>query len=122
MHIKPIKTKSDYVAALRRLEEVFDAPRGTTESDEADVLAVLVDAYEKRHYQVEAPDPIVAIQIRMEEMQLRQADVAEAFGGENRVSEILNRKRKLTIEMIRNVTKRLHISPEVLIRDYNLSE
>ncbi len=122
MSIKPIKTKENYVSALKRLEEVFDAPQGTSESDEADVLADLIDAYEEKHYPVDAPDPITAIQIRMEEMQLRQVDVAEAFGGKNRVSEILNRKRKLTVEMIRNITKRLHISPRVLIRDYNLSE
>jgi len=121
MNIKPIKTESDYRSSLKRLEEIFDSPIGTLESDEADILGLLVDEYEKKHYPIEAPDPIEAIKIRMEEMQLKQSDLAEAVGGKNRVSEILNRKRKLTIEMIRNLTKRLNLSPELLITDYQLS-
>jgi len=77
--------------------------------------------YEKKHYPSEAPDPIEAIKIRMEEMELKQVDLADALGGKNRVSEILNRKRKLTLEMIRNLAKRLNLSPEVLINDYKLA-
>ena len=120
MNIKPIKSEADYKLALRRLEEVFDAPVGTSESDEADVLGILVDEYEKKHYPIEAPDPIEAIKIRMEELQLKQVDLVDAIGSKSRVSEILNRKRKLTIEMIRNLTKRLNLSPDLLITDYQL--
>lgn len=121
MNIKPIKSEADYKLALKRLEEVFDAPVGTSESDEADVLGILVDEYEKKHYPIEAPDPIEAIKIRMEELQLKQVDLVDVIGSKSRVSEILNRKRKLTIEMIRNLTKRLNLSPDLLITDYQLA-
>lgn len=121
MNIKLIKTEEDYRGALERLNVIFDSKIGTKESDEADILGLMIDDYEKRHYPIEAPDPIEAIKIRMEEMQLRQIDLADAVGGKNRVSEILSRKRKLTVEMIRNLTKRLNLSPELLIHDYELS-
>jgi HTH-type transcriptional regulator/antitoxin HigA len=120
MNIKLIKTEADYINALKRLDVIFDAKIGTHESDEADILGLMIDEYEKKHYHIEAPDPIEAIKIRMEEMQLRQVDLAEAIGGKNRVSEVLNRKRKLTVEMIRNLTKRLNLSPGLLIHDYQL--
>jgi HTH-type transcriptional regulator/antitoxin HigA len=120
MNIKPIKSETDYKFALKRLEEIFDAPLGTSESDEADVLGLMVDEYEKKHYPIESPDPIEAIKIRMEEMQLKQVDLVDVIGGKSRVSEVLNRKRKLTIEMIRNLTKRLNLSPDLLITDYQL--
>ena len=121
MNIKPIKTETDYRLALKRLAEVFDASMGTVESDEADILGLMVDEFEKKHYPIEAPDPIEAIKIRMEEMRLKQVDLIEAIGGKSRVSEILNRKRKLTVEMIRNLTKRLSLSPGLLITDYQLT-
>jgi HTH-type transcriptional regulator/antitoxin HigA len=121
MNIQPIKTESDYRIALTRLEVIFDAPIGTPESDEADILALIVDEYEKKHYPIDAPDPIEAIKIRMEEMQLKQVDLVDAIGGKSRVSEILSRKRKLTVEMIRNLTKTLNLSPELLITDYQLT-
>ncbi len=121
MNIKPIKSEADYRLALKRLEDIFDAPIGTPESDEADILGLLVDDYEKKHYPIEAPDPIEAIKIRMEELQLKQVDLIEIIGSKSRVSEILNRKRKLTIEMIRNLTKRLNLSPDLLITDYQLA-
>lgn len=120
MNIKPIKTEADYREALKRLEVIFDASIGTIESDEADILGLLVDDYEKKHYPIEAPDPIEAIKIRMEEMHLKQVDLVDAIGSKSRVSEILNRKRKLTVEMIRNLSKRLSLSPELLITDYQL--
>ncbi len=120
MNIKLIKTEDDYQKALRRLEVIFDAKAGTPESDEADILGLMINEYEIKHYPIEAPDPIEAIKIRMEEMQLRQVDLADAFGGKNRVSEVLNRKRKLTVEMIRNLTRRLNLSPGLLIHDYEL--
>lgn len=121
MNIKLIKTEEDYKLAINRLEVVFDAPIGTPESDEADVLALLVDEYEKQHYPIEAPDPIEAIKIRMEEMQLKQADLIPEIGGKSRVSEILNKKRKLTVEMIRNLAVRLNLSAGLLVQDYQLN-
>lgn len=121
MNILPIKSESDYRKGLKRLEILFDAQTGTPESDEADVLALLIDEYEKKHYRIETPDPIEAIKIRMEEMHLKQIDLVSEIGGANRVSEVLNRKRKLTVEMIRNLTTRLNLSPGVLINDYQLT-
>lgn len=121
MNINPIKTEADYREALKRLDEIFDASIGTAESDEADILGLLVDEYEKKHYSIEAPDPIEAIKIRMEEMDLKQVDLVDVIGSKSRVSEILNRKRKLTVEMIRNLSKRLSLSPELLITDYHLT-
>lgn len=120
MNIKPIRTESDYRLTLERLELIFDAEIGTPDSDEADILGLMVDEYEKKHYPIDAPDPIEAIKIRMEEMQLKQLDLVDAIGGKSRVSEILNRKRKLTVEMIRNLTQKLNLSPELLIGDYQL--
>ena len=120
MNIKPIRTESDYRLTLARLELIFDAEMGTPDSDEADILGLMVDEYEKKHYPIDAPDPIDAIKIRMEEMQLKQLDLVDAIGGKSRVSEILSRKRKLTVEMIRNLTQKLNLSPELLIGDYQL--
>jgi len=120
MDIKPIKSESDYRLALKRLEDIFDAPVGTSESDEADILGLLVDEYEKEFYPIDAPDPIAAIKIRMEGLQLKQVDLVDVIGGKSRVSEVLNRKRKLTVAMIRNLAKRLNLSPDILIVDYQL--
>ena len=94
----------------------------TPESDEADILGLMVDDYEKKHYPIDVPDPIEAIRIRMEELQLKQKDLVNAIGGKSRVSEILNRKRKLTVEMIRNLAEKLNLSPDLLITDYRLSK
>ncbi|MEX2568139.1 MAG: transcriptional regulator [Cyclobacteriaceae bacterium] len=121
MELRPIKSESDYQKALERLGRIFDAPVGTLESDEADILGLMVDDYEKKHYPIDAPDPIEAIKIRMEELQLKQKDLVNEIGGKSRVSEILNRKRKLTVEMIRNLTIKLNLSPGLLITDYRLS-
>jgi HTH-type transcriptional regulator/antitoxin HigA len=121
MNVKPIKTEADYQQALKRLEVIFDAATGTPESDEADVLGLMIDDYEKKHFQIDAPDPIEAIKIRMEEMQLKQIDLIHEIGGKSRVSEILNRKRKLTVDMIRKLTARLNLSPGLLINDYHLA-
>lgn len=120
MDLKLIKTEEEYQMALARLDEIFDAPEGLSESDEADLLALLVDEYENNHYPIEAPDPIEAIRIRMEEMQLKQKDLAEDLGGKNRVSEILNRKRKLTVDMIRKLSEKLKLPASLLIQDYTL--
>src|SRR5512138_1019993 len=101
MNIKLIRTEEEYQKALKRLENLFDAKTGTPESDEADILGLMIDEYEKKKYPIEAPDPIEAIKIRMEEMDLKQVDLVDEIGGKSRVSEILNRKRKLTVDMIR---------------------
>lgn len=121
MDIKLIKTESDYRKALSRLDEIFDAAIGTEESDEADILAILVDDYEKKHFPIESPDPIEAIKIRMQEMHLKQIDLVEEIGGKSRVSEVLNKKRKLTVDMIRRLTHRLNLSAELLISDYQIT-
>lgn len=122
MNIKPIKTDSDYQDSLNRLEKIFDAKIGTKESDEADILGLIIDEYEQKHHPIEAPDPIEAIKIRMEEMQLKQVDLISEIGGKSRVSEILNRKRKLTIDMVRNLANKLNLSASLLIKDYQLAQ
>ena len=118
MNIKPIKNEADYRNALKRLEVIFDAPIGTIEGDEADLLGLMVDDYEKKHYPIEAPDPIEAIKIRMEEMHLKQIDLINEIGGKSRVSEIFNRKRKLSLKMIRNLHEKMKIPYESLFADY----
>jgi HTH-type transcriptional regulator / antitoxin HigA len=122
MELKPIKTEADYRAALRRVEVIFDAKLGTPESDELEILGLMVDDYENKHYPIEAPDPIDAIKIRMEEMQLKQVDLIPEIGGKSRVSEILNRKRRLTVTMIRKLATRLNLSSSLLIKDYQLMQ
>ena len=120
MNIKPIKTESDYQNALLRLEVLFDAQAGTSESDEADILGLLIENYERHNYPIDAPDPIEAIKIRMEEMNIKQADLIPVLGGKNRVSEILNRRRRLTLDMIRGLSDYLNLSVYVLIKEYQL--
>lgn len=120
MELKPIKTEADYENALKRLEEIFDAKLGTPESDELEILGLMVDDYENKHYPIDAPDPIEAIKIRMEEMHLKQVDLVLEIGGKSRVSEILNRKRRLTVDMIRKLATRLNLSANLLIKDYQL--
>ncbi|MBD2752843.1 helix-turn-helix domain-containing protein [Spirosoma validum] len=122
MDIKPIKTEADYEQALKRLDEIFDASADTPEGDEAELLSLLIDSYENEHYTIEAPDPIEAIKIRLEEMDLKQQDLVGIIGGKSRVSEVLNRKRKLTVEMIRNLTDALHLSASSLIKEYQLAK
>lgn len=121
MTINPIKTETDYRTALLRLDEIFDAAIGTPESDEADVLGLLVDEFEKKHYPIETPDPIEAIKIRMEELHLKQVDLVNEIVGKSRVSEVLNKKRKLTVEMIRKLSGKLNLSSDLLINDYKIS-
>ena len=121
MEIKPIKTEKDYEKSLKRLEVIFDANSNSKEGDEAEILSMLIDNYENIHYPIDAPDPIEAIKIRMEEMNLKQKDLVGIIGGKSRVSEILNKKKKLTVEMIRELEKILHISASVLVNNYQLA-
>ena len=120
MNLKPIKNEIDYRNALERLEVIFDAPVDTKEGDEAEILAMMIENYENEHYPIDSPDPIEAIKIRMEEMDLRQKDLVGVIGGKSRVSEILNRKKKLTVDMIRELERVLHISASVLVNNYKL--
>jgi HTH-type transcriptional regulator/antitoxin HigA len=121
MEIKPIKTEKDYHKALERLELIFDANANSKEGDEAEILSLLIDNYENKNYPIEAPDPIEAIKIRMEEMNLKQKDLVGVIGGKSSVSEILNKKKRLTVEMIRELERILHISASVLVINYKLS-
>jgi HTH-type transcriptional regulator/antitoxin HigA len=118
MNIKAIKTEKDYNQALKRLEEIFHADINSPEGDEAEVLSILIEKYEDEHHPIGMPDPIEAIKFRMEQMGMRQKDLAEVVGFTSRVSEILNRKRKLTLNMIRKLSYKLHIPTEVLVQDY----
>ncbi len=120
MKIKPIRTEQDYENALSRLEVIFDAPVDTTEGDEAEILSLIIENYENKNYPIEAPDPIEAIKIRMEEMNLKQKDLVGVIGGKSRVSEVLNRKKRLTVEMIRTLEQKLQISATVLVSEYKL--
>jgi len=121
MDIKPIKTDKDYEKVLQRLAIIFDALPNTIEGDEADILSLLIDNYENQYHIIEGPDPIEAIKIRMEEMNLKQKDLIGTIGGKSRVSEILNKKKKLTVEMIRGLEKLLNISASVLVSNYYLT-
>lgn len=120
MELKPIKTKNDYQKALRRLEVIFDAPSNTKEGDEAEILSMLIDNYENEFYPIEAPDPIEAIKIRREELNLQQKDLVGVIGGKSRVSEILNKKKRLTLEMVRKLETLLQIPASVLVSNYTL--
>tara|TARA_R110002096_G_scaffold56474_3_gene144105 strand:- start:49 stop:417 length:369 start_codon:yes stop_codon:yes gene_type:complete len=120
MKLKPIKSEKDYRDALERLEVIFDAPIDTKEGDEAEILSLLIENYENEHYAIEAPDPIEAIKIRMEELNMRQKDLVGIIGGKSRVSEILNRKKRLTVDMIRELERTLQISASVLVNNYQL--
>jgi len=118
MNIHPIHTKKDYNVALKRVEFLMDAKVGTREFDELEILSTLVESYEAKHYHIDAPDPIEAIKFRMEQDGLIQKDLVAIFGNKSRVSEVLNKKRKLTLEMIRNLHKNLNIPFENLLGEY----
>jgi HTH-type transcriptional regulator/antitoxin HigA len=118
MKITPIRNEKDYQNAHKRLEVIFDAKKGTEQGDELEILSILIDNYENEHFPIGMPDPIEAIKFRMEQMGMKQKDLAEIFGFKSRVSEILNKKRKLTLDMIRKLSANLHIPTEVLIQEY----
>ena len=120
MNLKPIKNKQDYQLALSRLEVIFDSLINSDEGDEAEVLSLLIENYENIHYPIEAPDPIEAIKIRMEELNLKQKDLIGIIGGKSRVSEVLHKKKRLTVEMIRALEEKLNISASILVGNYNL--
>jgi len=115
MDIQPIKTEKDYDAALRLIEELWEAEEGTDESDRLDILITLVDAYEKINHPIYPPDPVAAIEFHMDQNELTRSDLEDYIGTRARVSEVLNRKRGLSIEMIRNLHEGLGIPLESLI-------
>jgi HTH-type transcriptional regulator/antitoxin HigA len=118
MRVKPVKTKKDYTLAMQSLERIFDAKPGTRKGDELEVLGILIEKYENEHYPIDFPDPIDAIKFRMEQLGYSQNDLAEVVGLKSRASEILNKKRKLTLEMIRKLHSQLNIPTQVLIQAY----
>jgi HTH-type transcriptional regulator/antitoxin HigA len=118
MNIQLIKSENDYNQALKRLDLIFDAKRGTEQGDELEVLGMLIDQYENEHFPIELPDPIEAIKFRMEQMGYNQNDLAKILGFKSRASEVLNRKRKLSLEMIRQLHIGLNIPTDVLIQTY----
>ncbi len=118
MKIAPIRNEKDYQKALDRLEEIFDSKKGTDEGDELEILSILIDRYENESFPIGMPDPIEAIKFRMEQMGMKQKDLAKVVGFKSRVSEILSKKRKLTLGMIRKINATLHIPTDVLVQDY----
>ena len=118
MNLKPIKTKKDYQRALDRLEVIFDAKKGTTQRDELVMLGILIEQYENERFPIDLPDPIEAIKFRMEQLGYNQTDLAKVVGLKSRASEILSRKRKLSLDMIRQLHEKLNIPTDVLIQAY----
>jgi HTH-type transcriptional regulator/antitoxin HigA len=118
MEIKPIKTEQDYNQALERLEMIFDAKKDSSDGDELEVLGILIDQYENEKFPISLPDPVEAIKFRMEQLGYTQNDLANIVGLKSRASEILNRKRKLSLEMIRKIHEVLDIPTDVLIQSY----
>jgi HTH-type transcriptional regulator / antitoxin HigA len=122
MDIKPIKTGADYEAALDEVEHLFDSTPNTLEGDRLEVLTTLIEVYEEKHYPIPSPDPIETILYYMESRGLSRSDLELYIGSRARVSEVLNRKRPLTIYMIRKLHSGLGIPAEILIRPYPLQE
>jgi HTH-type transcriptional regulator / antitoxin HigA len=114
--LKPIRTEADYDTAMAEIENLWGAKNGTPEGDRLDVLATLVEAYETRHYPMDPPDPIEAIRFRMEQQRITRKELEPMIGTRGRVSEVLARKRSLTIEMIRRLHDGLGISADILIQ------
>ncbi len=115
MIIRPIKTERDYQKALKEIEKLWDAKPNTPKGDRLDVLVTLVEAYEQKRYAIAPPDPVEAIKFRMEQLGLKPTDLAKILGGRSRVSEILNKKRNLTVEIMRSLHKHLSIPAESLL-------
>jgi HTH-type transcriptional regulator / antitoxin HigA len=117
IRVRPIRTEADYEAALEEIDGLMEADAGTPEGDRLDILVTLAEAYEARHWAIDTPDPIDAIRIRMEQKNLRQRDLEPMIGSRGRVSEVLARKRALTLPMIRRLAEGLDLRAEVLIKE-----
>lgn len=120
MQIKPIKSAKDHKAALARIEKLMGARKNTPEGDELDILATLAAAWEEKHYPIDSPDPVAAILHGLEALGMTRKDLEPLLGSRSRVSEILNKKRKLTMEMARNLHAKMGIPAAMLIRDYDV--
>jgi HTH-type transcriptional regulator/antitoxin HigA len=120
MELRPIRTKREYQAALKQAEALWDAPQGTPEADRLEVLTLLIQTYERKHYPIEAPDPIDFLQHIMEARELTRKDLEPYIGSRARVAEVLNRVRPLTLEMIRRLAAGLDLPADVLVRGYEL--
>ncbi len=120
MKLKILKTKTDYKKALNRIDTIFDAKPNTIRGDEFELLALLIDKYEEEHFPIDLPHPIEAIKFRMDQMGLKQKDLVVCFGDKSKVSDVLNLKRKLNLNYIRNLHKKLHIPLDALIADYEI--
>jgi len=118
MQIRPIHTDVDYQKALSRIEALLDAPPGSSEAEELEILGILVDEYEKKHFPIDEPDPLEAITFRMEQLGLTQNDFAKILGSRSRASEILSGKRSLSLNQIRLINKKLGIPLDVLIHEH----
>jgi HTH-type transcriptional regulator/antitoxin HigA len=118
MKLKILKTKTDYKKALHRIDTLFDAKQNTEKGDEFELLSLLIDKYEEEHYPIDLPHPIEAIKFRMDQMGLKQKDLVDCFGDKSKVSDVLNLKRKLNLNYIRNLHQKLHIPLDALISDY----
>ena len=115
MEIKLIKTEQDYNEAIQRVESLWGAKKNSPEGDELDLLCTIVEAYEMKHFPILPPDPIDAIKFRMEQMNMTKSDLAKYLGSQSRVSEILSRKRQLTLKMVKTLYKGLKIPAEILL-------
>ena len=115
MEIKPIKTEKDYNGAIQRIEQLWGAKKNSPDGDEFDLLCTIVEAYEIKHFPILPPDPIDAIVFRMEQMNMTKSDMAKYLGSQSRVSEILTRKRQLTLKMVKSLYKGLKIPAEILL-------
>lgn len=120
MNIKPIKSRKDYQATLQRIEKLMHAKKNSREGDELDVLVTLVSVYEEQHFAIDNPDPIALIEHCMEALGLERRDLERVLGSKSRASEVLNKRRKLTMEMVRSLHDEMGIPAQALIQDYKL--
>lgn len=118
--LKPIRTKKDYTNSMKQIDILWDSKPGTIEYDNLDILITLVENYEEKNYPISSPDPIETIKYKMEELGLKKVDLGKWLGGRSRASEILEKKRKLSLNMIRILNKELKIPTDILIKDYKL--
>ncbi len=119
MNFKILKTEADYERALERIDAIFDAEPNTAKGDEFELLSLLIDNYEEEHYPIDLPHPIEAIKFRMDQMGLKQKDLVGCFGDKSKVSDVLSLKRKLNLNYIRKLHKKLHIPLDALVADYD---
>ena len=118
MEIRPLRNEDDYNSALKRIDDLIDCEENSKEEEELELLSLLVWDYEEKHYKIENLSPVTAIKVRMDELDMKPKDLVNVIGDKSRVSDILSMKRKLTLPMIRNLNKKLHIPLDVLIQEY----